>query len=93
MSLVPSGRTQVFEIKITPAGSRIVEGYAAIPAHGLALHFMAVPVLPGKPRASTTAPVDGRIPLCGFRIVCNTPQKSNPPLAKTLASMNAEDPA
>jgi len=42
---------------IVPAGSRTVEGGGlVIPAHGLIVQVMLVPVLPGRPRASMTAP-------------------------------------
>jgi hypothetical protein len=40
----------------------MVEGGGfVIPAHGLAEQVMLVPVVPGRPRASMTAPVEGRM--------------------------------
>jgi hypothetical protein len=55
------------------AGSRMVEGGGlVIPAHGLGLavvHVMLVEgVVKGRPRASITPPVDGRMAFIGFRI-------------------------
>src|ERR1700723_2341385 len=74
------GKTHVEEITIgfaPVAGNRIVAGGGlVIPAHGLAEHVMLVLVVPGRPRASMTAPVDGTMPCDGVRTKFNTPQKS-----------------
>lgn len=87
------GRNQVLGMTIGPGGSRIVDGGGlVIPAHGLSLQVMLVPVLPGRPRASMTAPVGGMMWFEGFRMKPSTAQKFvfDPP--NMLASKKAEEP-
>jgi len=78
---------------MVPAGKRIVDGFGpVIPAHGLAVHIMLVPV-PGRPRASITAPVGGMIPFEGLRTQLSTEQKffAGGLLKNVLASMKAPE--
>ena len=78
------GKTHVLEIMIgvaevplPVAGSRMVVGGGfVIPAHGLAVQTMLVPVLPGRPRASMTAPPGGSVVLAPVRMPCSTVQRS-----------------
>ena len=74
------------------AGNRIIVGGGlVIPDHGLAVHVMLVPVVPGRPRASITPPPEGRIPPEGLRIVCSTEQMFVPVLPNALASMKSDE--
>jgi hypothetical protein len=74
------------------AGNRIIVGGGlVIPDHGLAVHVMLVPVVPGRPRASITPPPEGRIPPAGLRIVCSTEQMFVPVLPNALASMKSDE--
>jgi hypothetical protein len=93
MSLVLLGKIQVLGMVMVAAGSRIVEGGGvAIPAHGLIEHFMLVPVFPGRPRASMTAPAGGYCVLVLLKIPFSTVQMSVRLLPNMLASMKADDP-
>jgi hypothetical protein len=92
ISLVLFGNTHEAETTMglpCVAGSRMVEGSGlVIPAQGLAVHVMLVlPEL--RPRASMTAPVDGKV--VADKIPCNIPQILVPAPLDTLASMNAAD--
>ena len=93
---VLAGKIHDLGMRMVPAGKRIVDGGGlVIPAHGLAVHCMLVVVVPGRPRASMTAPADGMIPFEGFRTQFSTAQKFllGGLLKNTLASMKApEDP-
>jgi hypothetical protein len=91
MRCVLFGSIHVEEIPMVPVGKRMVEGGGlAIPAQGLAAQVMLVPVAPGSPRASMTAPVEGyELPL---RMLCSTAQMSVLLFPNVLASMKADEP-
>jgi hypothetical protein len=95
-SLVLLGSAQVLGIRMVPVGKRTVEGGGVlIPAHGLGLadvQVMLVPVMPGRPRASMTAPVAVIMPFCGFRMKLRTLQMLVFDAPNLLASTNAEEP-
>ena len=90
---VLGGRSHDFAVTIVPAGNRTTEGeVTVIPAQGLTMHVMLVPVVPGRPRASMTPPPLGSIPFDGVRTYVSTPQKSLPLAGNMLASMKAPVP-